>query len=70
MNVGFGQILVIVFVTLLFFGNLPNLARDLKKSIKFLKESFNEPKKEKMRRPILKNKRLKKPGRINHRTPS
>jgi len=42
MSVGFGQILVIVFLLLLLFGNLPNLLKDLVNGIQYLKQAFKE----------------------------
>jgi len=42
MSVGFGQILVILFLFVLLFGNLPNLMKDIVNGIKYLKLSFKE----------------------------
>jgi Sec-independent protein translocase protein TatA len=42
MSVGFGQILVILFLFVLLFGNLPNIMKDIVNGIKYLKQSFKE----------------------------
>ena len=42
MSVGFGQILVILFLLVLLFGNVPNLMKDLVNGIQYLKQAFKE----------------------------
>ena len=42
MSISLGQILVIILISLLLFGNFPNIVRDLSKSIKSLMNLSNE----------------------------
>lgn len=42
MSVGFGQVLVILFLLVLLFGNVPNLMKDLANGIQYLKQAFKE----------------------------
>jgi Sec-independent protein translocase protein TatA len=42
MSVGLGQIVLIIFLLVLLFGNLPNLMKDIAKGIKYLKRTFQE----------------------------
>jgi len=38
MSIGFGQICLVGFILLLLFGNIPNIIKDLKNSLIFLKK--------------------------------
>jgi len=40
MNIGFGQILIIIFVGILLFGNFPSLLKDLAIGIKNFRETL------------------------------
>jgi Sec-independent protein translocase protein TatA len=42
MTIGLGQVLVIILISLLLFGNFPNIVRDLSRSIKSLINLSNE----------------------------
>ena len=42
MSIGLGQVLVIILISLLLFGNFPNIVRDLSRSIKSLINLSNE----------------------------
>lgn len=42
MSIGLGQIVLIIFLLVLLFGNLPNLMKDIAKGIQYLKRSFQE----------------------------
>jgi Sec-independent protein translocase protein TatA len=42
MSIGLGQILIIVLLFVLLFGNLPNIFRDLAQGINYLRKAFNE----------------------------
>jgi Sec-independent protein translocase protein TatA len=46
MNIGFGQILIIIFVGILLFGNFPSLLKDLAIGIKNFRETLKLPDKE------------------------
>jgi len=46
MNIGFGQILIIIFVGILLFGNFPSLLKDLAIGIKNFRETLKLPEKE------------------------
>jgi len=43
MNIGLGQILIIIFVGILLFGNFPSLLKDLAIGIKNFKETLKIP---------------------------
>jgi Sec-independent protein translocase protein TatA len=47
MSVGFGQILVIILLLVLLFGDVPNLVKNVVSGVKSIKQSFqeDEPKK-------------------------
>jgi len=44
MSLGFGQIIMIVLLLFLLFGNIPNLFKDIALGINYLKEAFIEEK--------------------------
>ena len=46
MNIGFGQILIIIFVGILLFGNFPSFLKDLAIGIKNFRETLKLPDKE------------------------
>jgi Sec-independent protein translocase protein TatA len=46
MSVRFGQILILLFLLMLFFGDLPKVIRHLAKTVKEWKTTFNEKKSE------------------------
>jgi Sec-independent protein translocase protein TatA len=46
MSVRFGQILILLFLLMLFFGDLPKVIRHLAKTVKEWKITFNEKKPE------------------------
>lgn len=49
MSLGFGQIIVILFVGFILFGNLPQRIKDLGKGLQNLKKELNSNKDEKGR---------------------
>ena len=42
MTIGLGQILIIILIGLLLFGNFPNIIRDLSKGLKSLIHTFSK----------------------------
>jgi Sec-independent protein translocase protein TatA len=42
MSIGLGQILIIVLLFVLLFGNLPNLFKDLAQGINYLRKAFKD----------------------------
>jgi len=42
MTLGFGQCLLLLFLGLLLFGNLPGLLRDLRSGVRQLRQSLSE----------------------------
>jgi Sec-independent protein translocase protein TatA len=48
MSIGLGQIIVIVLLFLVLFGNLPNIFRDLARGISYLRKAFKDSDKNKI----------------------
>jgi Sec-independent protein translocase protein TatA len=61
MSIGFGQICLVGFILLLLFGNIPNIIKDLKNSLIFLKKplSIEKQKSNKIVRKKRKSKKFK-----------
>jgi Sec-independent protein translocase protein TatA len=48
MSIGLGQIIVIVLLFLVLFGNLPNIFRDLAQGINYLRKAFKDKDRDKI----------------------
>ena len=57
MNLSFGQIILLIFLALLLFGNLPNVVKDLIKASKTLHESWKTPSDKKSSRKKISRKK-------------